>query len=300
MPPPLAGPPAAVATGGPKGVGARSPAVWKRVVALTLKPESWAEALRHRLWYTLWAVGLAILLAAITIAVTAGYSALQGARGFAARYDATYPAIKYEGGKLSAGKGGVMRIKGGMGDVVIDVTGKTTLADLGDDPVILVTDVLVIQRLTAMSEAHESVRELAEFFRIKDGEVIDGKYLTSWLGQHGWVVAVVVGGAGFMLSAVQNTVWALMMMLVLGPVVQLAGSGLKMPRRVAYRAAAAVTVPLILLDTGLMVSGVGPAQAMKMDYVPIFWFVAALGLAIWAGVLAGKMYGGRGRDKVTR
>ena len=74
-----------------------------------------------------------------------GTGSYRGARSFANGFDANFPAMVYTGGKLTVEKGGIAEhgrfaLREPGGDIVIDPTGKATVADLGDASGTLITD----------------------------------------------------------------------------------------------------------------------------------------------------------------
>ncbi len=63
-----------------------------------------------------------------------------------------------------------------------------------------------------------------------------------------------------------------------------------LPRRASYRVAAAVLVPLVMFDGILHAVGHPVNSLLGVEWTSLFWFVAAAGLAVWAGIMARVMY----------
>ena len=89
------------------------------------------------------------------------------------------------------------------------------------------------------------------------------------------------------------------MIFLLSPMVILAAAGprpdsgpdkrLILPRRAACRIVAGLLVPLVLASAGMRAAG-HPLSASLHQFAFFFWMLAAAAMAIWAGVLAKKMY----------
>ena len=99
--------------------------------------------------------------------------------------------------------------------------------------------------------------------------------------------AVTIAGV----SMVSNVLWATLTAFLIMPVIQLAAPRLMMLRRVAFRIALALTVPLVILGGALDLLGAAPRQLLIYPQLSLLlWLLVAAAMAFWAGVLANRMY----------
>lgn len=93
-----------------------------------------------------------------------------------------------------------------------------------------------------------------------------------------------------LLGAVGMLLWAVVAMVFAAPLVALVNVQLRMPLRVAYRIACAVMVPMTVVRAVLLIYNVLPSapRTFTEEMLP---FLVPVGISIWAGVMARKMYG---------
>jgi hypothetical protein len=77
-------------------------------------------------------------------------------------------------------------------------------------------------------------------------------------------------------------------MVIIGAVI--GGRGLMIPRRVAYRIAGAVLVPLVIFSGMLQAVGYPASATLGDEGALILWCVAACVMAAYGGVLARQMF----------
>ncbi len=90
-------------------------------------------------------------------------------------------------------------------------------------------------------------------------------------------------------AAVGILLWAAVAMVFAAPAVAMVNIQLRMPLRVAYRIACAVMVPMVVLRSVLMMLNILPAQAATFGG-EMAEFIVPVAVAVWAGVLAKRMY----------
>jgi uncharacterized membrane protein len=98
----------------------------------------------------------------------------------------------------------------------------------------------------------------------------------------------------FLIKIFTESLWVAAMMFLIFPAVTIGAAvgspRLFIPRRAAYRIAAAVLVPLILLSDLTTSAGFSVAGVVGGENSLIFWFFAAGALAFWAGHMAKAMF----------
>jgi len=172
----------------------------------------------------------------------------------------------------------------------------------------LITDKSVVQFYGPLGFARHAITELAAppygFIKLPEkgqAKPINGQAIGAWLDNK---LPLVVIGAGVVavMQGMGEALWAGLMMFMICPVIMLAaaarvggGSGggrtLIMPRRAAYRMAAGILVPLVMVGALLRALGHPIAETLTPQGALFFWFIAALVLAVWTGLMAKRMYG---------
>ncbi len=102
---------------------------------------------------------------------------------------------------------------------------------------------------------------------------------------------VIIGGMILaLLGTVGMLLWAAIAMVFAAPIVALVNLELRMPLRVAYRIACAVTVPMTVVRAVLLIYNVLPSEprTFTQEMLP---FLVPVGVSIWAAFMARKMYG---------
>ena len=189
------------------------------------------------------------------------------------------------------------------GVVLIDPTGKTVPESI-KSPTILVTD-KEIAVVTGNGDAPVSHRALAKLFvppPAGQTQIINGTTMKDFLKDYGSATGLLFGFTVALFLALGNALWAAFMMFLISPLIMLAAAGgiktgdgpdrrLLLPRRAAYRMAAATLVPLLMLGAGLQATGHPVMLLLGPQGGTLFWFFSASALGIWTGFMARKMYG---------
>jgi len=256
------------------------------IALLCLKPAQWAEAARYPFRITLWPLLLAIVLAAALVGTGVAWRVMPIAHSFAAGYDAKFAPMLLANGKLTSkdthGKP-FPRLTIDGWPVVVDLTGKTAIETLGVDRAVLID----ATQISVRGDSAVKRMPLAPVWELQ----VDSAGLTSFLDHYGPLVALTIGSAIAGASILRNVLWAATMILLLAPLVSLgAAQRLRIPRQVAYRIAAAVLVPLVLLDGLLELLDRTPTQLVGQEWALLIWTLGAAALAVWAGALAGMIF----------
>ena len=133
-------------------------------------------------------------------------------------------------------------------------------------------------------------------------KIVDGATIQAFLDKKGAGIGVFIGILMTLMLTISNALWAAFMMFLVSPLIMLAAAGgikagdgpdrrLLLPRRAAYRMAAALLVPLLILGAGLQAAGHPVMLLLGPQGGTIFWFFAVSALGIWTGIMARKMYG---------
>lgn len=269
------------------------PALTRRLALLILRPEQWAEAARYPFHITLAPLLLVILLAAALTGLSAGLKTLPTARAFAAVYDQRFPTLVYENGRLHAEPSKdkeLPRFVLNEVPIVVDPTETTTLDTLSSERAIVVGPDQIAIRPAPNVSYKLPLKQLFEIPAIASLTRINSAGLLGWLNREGSTLSLWVGVAVAFSTAAANLLWAVVVAFLIMPLVLLGAPHLRMPRRIAYRIAAAVTIPLIALDAVMRAFDVAPARLIGAANTPILWFAAAAALAFWAGIIAGRLF----------
>jgi hypothetical protein len=297
----------------------KPPALLPRFIMLCLRPESWAEAARYPTFFTILPLALALLLSAGLIAAAEMSRTFDTFLSFAQSYDHhAYPPLElHSDGTLSA-TGPLtdpirieFPVSGSL--LLIDPTGKT-LPETTKVPGVFITDkemVLLSQEGPAMRFPLAGILDnpMSPVHLPPPGQTrrVDGPSIAAFLQDHrGEFVQWGILAAA--MSFLSDGLWAAIMMFLLCPIVMLATAGprlnpdapdrrLILPRRAAYRMAAALLIPLVMLSAILRAIGHPVAVLLGGEGSLLFWFFSAGALAIWTGFMARRMYGNRDRRR---
>jgi hypothetical protein len=292
-----------------------------RLVLLTLKPEAWAETARYPLHVTLLPLLLAILLGAVAVTSAQTYRLIGALQSFAATYDQKYPALEFDSSGVLSAKGELPDpIRFNLPDmltqsempVLIDPTGKTTPESIKSSG-FFITDKNAVVTSPDGPAFTLPLTTAVMFIEMRvpgpgTSKLINGAALQEAVTNR--IPGVILSGVmTIFLLSLGEAAWAAFMIFLLSPMVILAAAGprpesgpdkrLILPRRAAARIVAGLLVPLVLANAALRASG-HPLQGSLHQFAFFFWILAAAAMAIWAGVLAKKMFapaGNRNKNK---
>ncbi len=285
----------------------KPPTLIKHLLLLCFRPEQWAEAARYPLRVTIAPALLAIVLAALAVGMAAATSTVAAVRELATHWDERFPALTLTASKLSVGKippGKTLpRLRLNSATVlVIDPTDKTLLESIDAPyPIVIGSSEVSMPNPLQDSPNRMPLRvwlNLGSSFLNPLGEsaatgtyTIDGAHLTTWAQAYARPIAIVTTAFVGAAMLLRNLIWAALTAFLIMPLVALGAPRLAIPRRVAYRIALAVTVPLVVVGALLDVLGAAPQELLGSgEAATILWFVLAAALAFWAGRMANTMY----------
>lgn len=260
--------------------------VFKRVVLLCIRPESWADMARYPLRYTFWTVLVAVILASALTAIAMGRTFTAALAQIAASYDSQFAALTLEKGKLSAPAGTpVNRLPQydiGEGKIVIDPTGQTHINDLPEFSILIGADSMHTKSFGRTASYPDIFKE-AE----KEGlsGQLNGTTLKQFVAANGGELGAILAVFAFGFFLATHTLWALIIAFLVSPLVRIAAPNLRMPRGMAYRVSGSITVPLLMLSAALELLGHPPRVALGTEIAALFWFFTAAALALWGGYL---------------
>ncbi|MCL2641485.1 MAG: hypothetical protein FWD53_11605 [Phycisphaerales bacterium] len=284
----------------------RPPTLWRRIIAHTIVPESWALAARYPIGYTLIALLAAILFACLCAGIGDGKRFANEIAGVAARYQAAYPeaplAVTAEGElKATEAFKEPLQFTFPHGRVVIDPTGQTNVESI-KPKTILFTNKEAFACL-GNSEEPQRILELQPWLKLqrttkeKESGGGGGEELLI-TAQRIRAASVALGCfTGFVVASslvVGNVLWVAVTMFLICPLIIAVASvgdrGLLVPRRVAYRMVAAMLIPLVLFSGIMHAAGYSIMYTIGLDFALIFWFFTAAAMAVWTGFMAKKIY----------
>jgi hypothetical protein len=284
-------------------VGVRSypkpPRLWLRFLLLCLKPEAWPAAAKYPLWVTLVPLLLAIVIGAGVFSVATSTNTMKNFDGFAKSYDAHYPEIDLDSeGVVSVKDPARQPLEFGNAEsrIIVDTTGKTTPETVKDSNFMLITSRQIFRRAGDHDFDAITIKDSAARFLPEKGAVVrmNGTTLQSFLADNHAGMFSTVAILTFAVKLLMESLWVAATMFLIFPAVTIgaaAGSPrLFIPRRAAYRIAAAVLVPLILLSDFTSAAGYSVAGVVGGQNALIFWFFFAAALAFWAGHMAKAMF----------
>ncbi len=297
----------------------KPPPLLVRLISLCLRPEAWAQTARYPTRVTVIPLLLATLLSAGLVAVSMASAFRASVATSADRFDAQkFPAITLDSdGNLHAA--GPMDRPARIDlesatvslPVLIDPTGKTTTDSVKDPLAILVEGNEAIMLVNGQKLIEQTLPDALRALDIDlpaKGSVapLDGGSIRAFAAGRSQVFAAV--GLSFWLGvAITDGLWCLMTIFFISPLIMLAAAvtlnadgperRLILPRRAAYRMAAGLLVPLVIVDAVLTAIGHPVAALLGAQGAMIFWFIAAGALAVWTGIMANHMYGPKPRRR---
>jgi hypothetical protein len=273
---------------------------------MCLVPESWAEAGRYPFHVTLWPLILAVVICAGLVGIGQGRLWMGRLRAFAGVYDARYAPLQISSAGVLSWAGPVkqpINLANDLQTVVVDPTDKTKLDDVKTLYACLVTSKNVQIRYGPIEGVTMPITELAgdELPAAGKTGLINGTNMKEYLDQHEaaylFTILLLVGGT----KILSGGMWCALMIFSIWPLAVIAartGEGeLVIPRRAAVRFAAAVLVPLLMLEGVLEAVGYPVAGTMGVEGAWMFWFVAGGVMSFWAGKMAKGMYGPKVKGK---
>jgi hypothetical protein len=284
----------------------KPPPFLKRLVLLVLKPEAWAAAAQYPFWVTLLPLLLALSIASAAVAVGGTARLLTQLDTFAQFYDSHYPTLHINSdGKLSVEGAATQPVDFSSADApfLIDTTGKTNFDLVKGNDAVLITDHLIYQRFQGANLPPGSISERLPWawFIPEKGQTttIDTSHIQTFMAEYRPQIMM---GAGFLIGFMKfigEFLWVAITLFFIRPMIMVGAAmgkqSLVMPKRAAYRIGAALLVPVVLFGGIMQGLGYSAGSVVGEENGLIFWCFASGALAVWAGVMAKKMYAPKAR-----
>lgn len=279
----------------------KPPALLKRFLLLLLKPEAWPAAAQYPFWVTLMPLVLSVVLAAAAVGVGGSAQFMKRLDYFAKSYDQKYPAMQLNGdGVLSLPSSATQPFDFSQNGnpFVVDTTGKTSFDAVKGDTATLITDRNVYVRVLGNELSPQPIAEVPPYslFVPAKGEVntFDSAHIRNWTAANRTAVAWGAGLLAFVLKGMGESLWILVTLFLVHPVVMVGAAvgekPLALPKRAAYRIVAALLVPVVLFGGVMQGAGYSADSVVGSERAFIFWFFATAAVAFWAGKMAKRMY----------
>jgi hypothetical protein len=283
----------------------KPPGLPRRLALFCLKPESWPAAARYPSRFTFIPLILAIVLSAAIIGAADG---VRFARNLS-QYAAALPALEINSDgilKYKEPRTEPVRFKFSRGQIVLDPA-NTSNIDVSKTPnTYLITDRDFVVPGAFGTETHYPLSTLPSYGipLPEKGKTatFDAASLRNVAPGFGIGLAFVVALG----QCIGDLLWAAMMMFFVSPLITLVASvgdrSLILPRRAAYRMAAALLIPLIIFNAAMHLAGYPIADAFGGggEIAWLIFFGAAAALAVWTGIMARHMFGPRRRLPAAR
>ncbi len=287
----------------PPHVGSRPypkpPAILKRLILLCLKPEAWPAAARYPLWVTLVPLFLAILIAAGVVGTVAAMNVMRGLHSFAQSYDARYPQLDLNSdGLLSVKDPARQPVEFLFGDerIVVDTTGKTSFDSIKDPSAALVNSHEILLRFNGYDSDPREIKAAIPLLVPEKGGVthINGTTLQQLVRDRRPELVASFAIVLVLMKLLTETLWVAITMFLIFPAVSIGAAvgrtRLFIPKRAAYRIAAAVLVPIVLFSAFTSAAGYSVSAVVGGENSILFWFFSAAALAFWGGYMAKGMF----------
>lgn len=263
--------------------------VFKRLVLLCLRPESWGDMARYPLRYTVWTVIMAVILSSFLTAIASSRAFRQELSLLASGYDSKFAPLTLAEGKLSVAKdtpaSKLPKYEWKGTHIVVDPTGLTRPDELGDNGVLIGSDAIYTKYpWGAMRDP--SLFDVLKNFGVKTE--INSLTLKRFSDDYGAVFGLFWGLTIFCFSLMTHMLWAVIIAFLASPLVRIAAPSLRMPRGMAYRVSGAITVPLLILGAVLELVGHAPRTVLGGEGATLFWFFAAVCMSFWGGYLLNR------------
>ncbi len=282
---------------------------------LALKPEAWPAAAKYPLWVTLVPLFLAVLIAAAAFATSMTVQVMHGLDSFAATYDARFP-------ELDVNSDGILSVKAAAATLpaaaagsagaaavavhkepleftpgfIVDTTGKTTMETVKEPFATLINSHQIFCRTAGHDSDPIEIKDAAaEFLPTKGGIArINGTTIGNFLADRRPALVTTIIAIAAATKIFSESLWIVLTMFLIFPAVSIGAAigrtRLFVPKRAAYRIAAAVLVPIVLFSSLTNAAGYSVASVVGPENSLIFWFFSAGALAFWAGYMAKGMF----------
>jgi hypothetical protein len=286
----------------------RPPPLPLRIVLLIVQPEQWAHAALYRYSATFWPLLWVLVITSTIVALATGSRILDSCRTFARSYDHRYQPMLLKNGELSVipQKGlKPLSINGKFARLMVRPQAQGSYTNTSRRWVFVITHGAVVLTGSwfskpivwpllplqeSMAKANgAAIKRVAGQPRDVPPVRIDSATLEKFLQTYRPALLTwfaILGGA---IIDLRQAFWCLLMIVLTGPLVMILNRNLGMPLRVAYRIGTAVLAPVLALQCLLIVLRVLPLESQSTLVETVLFFSPVL-LAVWAGVLANRMF----------
>jgi hypothetical protein len=292
----------------------KPPPLPKRFLLLLVEPEKWAQAVSYPASVTFWPLVWALIISAICMGFSMSARAIKPMKQFAASYDQHFLPMQLNKGELSiikpAGKTSLvpLNIQSPYETLMVD-TSLSGISALKTYPLIALfnrTDLVLTGQRMSQPMLIMPLAQLQQEMLLANGVItpaaakttpvdklpamrIDAQSLHKFFTVTAPVVVVVMGLVASACFLLAYSGWTVLMIFLTGFLIMSINRNLAMPLKVAWRISMAVMIPLLVLRGLLAVFNVVPA----INSTPItdqIIYMAPIGLALWAAVLANGMF----------
>ncbi len=290
-----------------------------RVLLLCVRPEEWAEAGLYTLRNNIFAILLVILIATVAVATTCAMRVAGQVNALALHYPQTHaPMVLTDGSlkvigpptKLSSSlslksktlnRRLVFSAKNGLR--LEDYRGRNA-AHLSQKVALSIQQML--DRALRRIDLATHQKAAPPPAKIGKGQIPQPIVINQHtIGRVAYAMKVYAGATAFFFAGMyvffSDAVWAIFIVFLVSPIIFLINRENSMPRAVAQRIALATTAPLIMLSAVLHVLQISPEQVWPeyRDFIMAGWWIAAMGVAVWAGIIAKEMVAPARRRRVA-
>ncbi len=286
----------------------------KRFILLLVEPEKWAQAVTYPTSVTFWPLVWALFISALCMGFSMSTRVIKPIQAFAASYDQHFLPMLLNKGELSiiklAGKADLvpLNVQSPYETLMVD-TSLSGTSKLTTYPLIALfnrTDLVLTGTQMSQPMLVMPLGRLQQEILLANGVItpaaakttpvnklpavrVDAQTLQKFFTITAPVVVLVMGLVVSLFFMLAFILWTVLMVFLTGFLVMSINRNLAMPLKVAWRISMAVMIPLLVLRGVLAVFNVVPA----INSTPItdqIIYMAPMGLALWAAVLANRMF----------
>ncbi len=278
---------------------------------LLVEPRQWAAVARYRLSVVIWPFLLTLVVSSLVTAYPMASHIVQRAGQFAAGYDKQFDPMMLTGGKLSVipekGKK-PLQITGPNGKLIVrpEVTG--LYHDTSRPMVVVLTQNHIVYtgswRFFSTPIQSISMRRMQILMALSNGlqvphaknghldpppVKVDSTSLLATVNSNRFTISFILDLFIGLVVFVFDGLWCGLMIIMISPLIAMLNRPNGMPLGRAYRISLAVMVPLLAFRSLLVLFHIVPIDDQSV-VASFLLFISPMPLAIWAGLIAARMY----------